>query len=154
MRVALTGLALVMIAGSAAAQTSSGAPAASPAPSLQAGKPAYDINTLGDLVRLCSTDRNDATFQTSMGLCAGYISGVLDYHLVDTGWSGGIHNRRVCLPAARPTRLEAIQSLVAWDSTNDRFNSRPAADGVMRYFMSTYPCPSSRSASQTSKPRG
>lgn len=154
MRVALTGLALVMIAGTAAAQPSSGPPASSPAPSLQAGKPAYDISTFGDLVRLCSTDRNDATFQTSMGLCAGYISGALDYHLVDTGWSGGIRNRRVCLPAERPTRLQAIQSLVAWDSTNEHFNSEPAAEGVMRYFMSTYPCPGSHSASQTSRPRG
>ena len=154
MRVALTGLALVMIAGTAAAQPSSGPPASAPAPSLQAGKPAYDINTLGDLVRLCSTDRNDTTFQTSMGLCAGYVSGVLDYHLVDTGWSGGVRNRRVCLPAERPTRFEAIQSLVAWDSSNERFNSEPAADGVMRYFMSTYPCRGSRSASQVSKPHG
>ena len=154
MRVALTGVALVMIAGTAAAQPSSGPPASSLAPSLQAGKPAYDISTFGDLIRLCSTDRNDPTFQTSLGLCAGYVSGVLDYHLVDTGWSGGVHNRRVCLPSVRPTRLEAIQSVVAWDSTNERFNSEPAAEGVMRYFMSTYPCPAAGSASRTAGPHG
>ncbi|HTI83296.1 MAG TPA: Rap1a/Tai family immunity protein [Acetobacteraceae bacterium] len=154
MRIALTNLALAVIAGTAAAQPASGPPASSPAPSLLAGKPAYDISTFGDLIRLCTTDRNAATFETSLGLCAGYISGVLDFHLVDTGWSGGRHNRRVCLPMERPTRLETIQLLIAWDSTNARFNSEPAADGVMRYFMKTYPCPRARSALQTGKPPG
>jgi hypothetical protein len=161
MRVAIAGLAFAVIAGSAAAQPASGPPPSSPppsspapAPSLQAGTPAFDISTFGDLIRLCTMDRGDATYQTSMGLCAGYISGVLDYHLVDTGWTGGVRNRRVCLPTERPTRLEAIQSLVAWSSTNDRFSSEPAANGVMRYFMTTYPCSGTRSTSQAYKPRG
>ncbi len=154
MRLALSGLALAAIAGTAAAQPAAGPPASSLAPSLLAGTPAYDISTFGDLIRLCTTDRNATTYQTSLGLCAGYVSGVLDYHLVDTGWSGGRRNRRVCLPLERPTRLETIQSLVAWDSTNARFNSEPAADGVMRYFMASYPCPGTRSASQTERPPG
>lgn len=154
MRFALTGLAFAVIAGTAAAQPASGPPSPSPPPSLLAGKPAYDISTFGDLIRLCTVDRNATTFQTSLGLCAGYISGVLDYHLVDTGWPGGRHNRRVCLPTERPTRLETVQALVAWDGTNARYNSEPAADGVMRYFMATYPCPGTRSASQTNKPPG
>ena len=163
MRVAFAGLAFAVIAGGAAAQPSSGPPPSSPAPSspapsapapsLQAGTPAFDISTFGDLIRVCTTNRNDATFQTSLGLCAGYVSGVLDYHLVDTGWTGGVRNRRVCLPADRPTRLETVQSLIAWSSTNDRFSSEPAADGVMRYFMTTYPCAGTGSALQAFKPR-
>jgi len=155
MRIAFAGLAFAVIAGTAAAQPASGPPAASPAPapSLQAGEPAFDISTFADLIRVCTTNRNEATFQTSLGLCAGYVSGVLDYHLVDTGWTGGVRNRRVCLPADRPTRLETIQSLVAWSSTNDRFSSEPAADGVMRYFMTTYPCAGTGSALQALKPR-
>src|SRR5215467_14388446 len=149
MRIAFAGLAFAVIAGSAAAQPSSGPPAspapAAPAPSLQAGAPAFNISTFGDLIRVCTTNRNDTTFQTSLGLCAGYVSGVLDYHLVDTGWTGGVRNRRVCLPPDRPTRLETVQSLVAWSSTNDRFASEPAADGVMRYFMTTYTYTGTRS---------
>lgn len=157
MRVAFAGLAFALIAGSAAAQPTAPPPSgpvpSAPAPSLQAGTPAFDISTFGDLIRVCTTNRNDATFQTSMGLCAGYVSGVLDYHLVDTGWTGGVRNRRVCLPTDRPTRLETIQSLVAWSDTNDRFNGEPAADGVMRYFMTTYPCAGTGSTLQAFKPR-
>lgn len=154
MRLALSVLALTVITGTAAAQPASGLAASSPTPSLLAGTPAYDISTFGDLIRLCTTDRSATTYEASLGLCAGYVSGVLDYHLVDTGWSGGRHNRRVCLPLERPTRLETIQSLIAWDSTHARFNSEPAADGVMRYFMAIYPCPGARSATQTERTPG
>ena len=40
-----------------------------------------------------------------------------------------------CVDCARRNRGRAIQALVTWDSANARFNSEPAADGVMRYFM-------------------
>lgn len=142
----LSGVMACAIAGAAAAQ-----PATT---SLQAGKPQYNINSLGDLVRICQTTRDDTTYSTAMGLCAGYISGVLDYHLIDTGWSGNSHARRVCLPAERPTRFEAMQSLVSWDQSHQQYDQEPAADGVMRYFMQAYPCQAPRSASKTTKPRG
>jgi hypothetical protein len=153
MRLAITScLALLASVAGAAAQTTT--TAGTPQPSLQAGSPAYNINSFADLVRICSTDRKDATFPGSVGLCAGYISGVLDYHLVDTGWSGGRRNRRVCLPAEPPTRMQALQSLVSWDQSNQQYDNEPAAEGVMRYFMATYPCHGPRSAARTSRPPG
>ena len=145
----LSGAMVCALAAAAAAQTGSGATA-----SLQAGKPQYDINTFGDLMRVCQTTRDDAAYPTAMGLCAGYLSGVLDYHLVDTGWSGNLHARRVCLPADRPTRSEAMQSLVSWNQSHQQYDSQPAADGVMRYFMAAYPCQAPRSAGRSTKPHG
>jgi hypothetical protein len=130
-------LAVVAFSAGASAQQT---PAAAPQPSLQAKNPAYNINTFGDLVQLCGTDRNDPTYVAKVSLCAGYISGVLDYHLADTAWSSGRRNRRVCLPADPPTRLEALQSLVAWNQSNEKYDNEPAVDGVMRYYISTYPC--------------
>ena len=146
----LSGIVVCAIATAAAAQPS----ASGDTKSLQAGKPQYNINTFGDLVRICDTPRTDANYGPAMGLCGGYVSGVLDYHLVDTGWSGNRHGRRVCLPAERPTRFEAMQSLVSWDQSHQQYDQQPAADGVMRYFIATYPCQTPHAASRSTKPRG
>jgi len=142
-------MACAIATGAAAQSTGSG-----DTTSLQAGRPQYNIGTFGDLMRICQTTRNDAAFPTAMGLCAGYISGVLDFHLVDTGWSGNRHARRVCLPAEHPTRLEAMQSLVSWNQSHQQYDNQPAADGVMRYFMQAYPCQAPRSAGRSTKPHG
>ena len=142
-------MACALAAGAVAQTTGSG-----DTTSLQAGKPQYNITTLGDLMRICQTTRDDTTYATAMGLCAGYISGVLDFHLVDTGWSGNRHARRVCLPTEHPTRFEAMQSLVSWDQSHQQYDQQPAADGVMRYFMQAYPCQVPRAAGRTTKPRG
>lgn len=142
-------MACALVSAAAAQTTGSG-----DATSLQGGRPQYNINTLGDLMRICQTTRNDPNYAAAMGLCGGYVSGVLDYHLVDTGWSGNRHARRVCLPAEHPTRFEAMQSLVSWDQSHQQYDNQPAADGVMRYFMQAYPCQAPRSAGRSTKPHG
>jgi Rap1a immunity proteins len=146
----LSGAVLCAFAAAAAAQTTS----SNTTTSLQAGKPQYNINTFGDLIRICDTPRTDQNYSAAMGLCGGYVSGVLDFHLVDTGWSGNRHGRRVCLPADRPTRFQAMQSLVSWDQSHQQYDEQPAADGVMRYFMQAYPCQAPRSAGRSTKPQG
>jgi hypothetical protein len=147
---------IAIVASTAGASAQTGPNQASPAqPSaLQARNPAYSINTFRDLVNLCSKDRSDPEYVGAIGLCAGYISGVMDYHLVDTGWAGGRKGRRVCLPEERPTRMEALQGLVSWDRSNQKYDDEPAAVGVMRYYMASYPCQGSRSAKRTSRPNG
>lgn len=140
MRLAITScLAVLASVVGAAAQTTTAA--GTPQPSLQAGSPAYNISSFGDLVRICSTERNDATFPGSVGLRGGYISGVLDYHLVDTGWSGGRRNRRVCLPAEPPTRMQTLQSLVSWDRSNQQYDNEPAAGHQCRRSPASTACP-------------
>ena len=138
-------------AASASAQTISSA--GTPQPTLQAGAPSYNIGTLQDLIRVCSTPGTDATFSGAVGVCAGYISGVLDHHLVDVGGSNG-RSHQVCLPQQPPTRMETLQSLVAWDWANQQYNEQPAAEGVMRYFIAMYPCGPSRSAGWQGRPPG
>ncbi len=144
-------LGAVCAVSSATAQTTSGA--GTPQPMLQAGVPAYNIGTLQDLVRVCSTPGSDAAFPGAIGVCAGYIAGVLDHHLVDATWHKA-HDRQVCLPRQPPTRMETLQSLVAWDQANQQYNEQPAAEGVMRYFIATYPCSPSHSVGWQSRPRG
>jgi hypothetical protein len=150
----LSCLAILASAASASAQTAPGQASPNPPPTLQAKNPAYDIRTFGDLVHLCSTERSDSSYPGAVGLCAGYISGVLDYHLVDTGWSGSRRLRRVCMPAEPVTRMETLQSLVSWDRSNQKYDEEPAAEGVMRYFMATYPCRAPHSAGNAAQPHG
>jgi len=149
--VTLCCLGAICAASPATAQTISSA--GRPQPTLQAGVPAYNIGTLQDLIRVCSTPGGDVTFAGAIGVCAGYISGVLDNHLVDASWNNG-HGRQVCLPQQPPTRMETLQSLVTWDQANQQYNEQPAAEGVMRYFVATYPCGSSRSADRQTRPPG
>jgi hypothetical protein len=145
----LSCLAVLASAASGAAQTTTGA--GTPQPTLQAGSPAYNIGTFQDLVRVCSTDSTNATFPGALGVCAGYISGVLDHHLAA---AGGRRNRQVCLPTEAPTRMETLQSLVSWERSNQQYSNEPAADGVMQYFTATYPCHPPRSAARTGRSPG
>ena len=149
MRVAITSCLIVLaFAANGNAQTTNSQSA--PQETLQARNPAYNISSFRDLVQLCSTARDDQNYIPKVSLCAGYISGVLDYHLVDTAWGGGRVNRRVCLPASAPDRLSVLQSLVSWDQTNQKYDDEPAAQGVMRFYMANYPCRrSARGHSQT-----
>jgi hypothetical protein len=50
--------------------------------------------------------------------------------------------------------MEALQSLVSWDRSNQRYDDAPAAEGVMRYFMASYPCRGSHAANGTGQPHG
>jgi hypothetical protein len=43
---------------------------------------------------------------------------------------------------------------VSWDRSNQRYDDAPAAEGVMRYFMASYPCRGSHAANGTGQPHG
>ena len=115
----------------ARAQGTAPAPAAAP-------PPAFNVRTTGDLAALCNTSDTDPSYPGAIGLCVGYGSGVLDYHLADT--SGRKRARKVCIPAQPPTRGEARRLFVAWVQNNQQYNDEPAVEGVMRFLIATFPC--------------
>ena len=140
MRVALSVIASLALTGSALAQTpapSPGSPAAA-APAPAPTPAASNITTTRDLVALCNTAETDPTYPGAIGLCVGYGSGVLAYHLADT--RAHTRARKVCLPSPPPSRGEARRLFVAWAQSNDRYMDEPAVDGVMRFLITTYPC--------------
>ncbi|MBV8095767.1 MAG: hypothetical protein JOY71_30330 [Acetobacteraceae bacterium] len=110
----------------------------------QAPPASYHIRTLQDVVNLCSTPSSDPSYAGAIGLCAGYLSGVIDYHLADTARATG-RTRRVCLPKTATTREQAVNGFVSWARLNSQYMAEPAVQGVMRYFINTYPCPAERS---------
>ncbi len=132
MRAILTAVGCLILSVPAVAQT--------PQPTAQAvtPPPALNIRTTRDLVALCSTPETDPSYPGAIGLCVGYGSGVLDYHLADT--AGRKRARRVCVPTPAPTRGEARQMFVAWAQEHPQYMDEPAVDGVMRFLITTFPC--------------
>ena len=115
------------------AETAANAPAAAPPP-----PPSFDIHNLRDLVAVCRTAEADPYYASARGLCWGYASGVLDFYLVDYGT--GRRSRRVCLPTAAPTRTEAVGGLLTWADANQQYMDESAPNGLMRFYISQYPC--------------
>ncbi len=118
-------------------------PTAAPATAAPPGEaasppPAFNVRTTRDLVGLCNTPTTDPSYPGAIGLCVGYGSGVLDYHLADT--YGRKRARKVCLPQQPPTRGEARQMFVAWAQAHEQYMDEPAVEGVMRFLISTFPC--------------
>ena len=124
----------LLLAAPAWAQTAApAAPAAAATP-----PPAFNVRTLSDLVALCNTPETDPSYPGAIGLCVGYGSGVLDYHLADTARNRRM--RKVCLPTPPPTRGEARKMFISWAQENPQYAESPAVYGVMRFFIATFPC--------------
>lgn len=116
--------------------TNGTAPAAS-APTT-GGNP-LDIRSLRDLATACTMRNDNPYYVAATSLCAGYEAAVLDFHLLDT--MGPRHNKRkVCLPTPTPSRRQTTVGLVSWVQSNPQYLDEPAASGVLRYFISSYPC--------------
>ena len=136
MRISLFGsLGLAALAAAGCAQT----PPQPAAPVAEQPPPPYEIRTLRDVVGICRTPETDPYRASAEGLCWGYASGVLDFYLVDA--RAGHRHARVCLPAAVPRRDEAVSGLLAWADTNPQFLDEPAPAGLMRFYVTQYPCP-------------
>lgn len=134
MRIALLGCSTLLAIGLLAPLARAQAPSAPAAP-----PPAYNIRTLGDLAQLCATPESDPNYTSRVSLCVGYGSGVLDYHLIDT--AGKNHRgRRVCIPDNAPTRGEVLKQFVSWAQSHPQYADEPAPNGVMRFFITTFPC--------------
>ena len=133
MRAILTVMGCLALSAPAFAQTAQ-QPAAPPAKT----PPPLNIRTTGDLVALCDTPESAPDYPGAIGLCVGYGSGVLDYHLADTQGRG--RTRRVCVPTPEPTRGEARTMFIAWAHQHPQYMDEPAVDGVMRFLITTFPC--------------
>jgi hypothetical protein len=87
-----------------------------------------------EMVTICKDTGNNA----SQNFCNGYAQGVYDMYVAD------IHPTRnpayVCFPKPGPARSDVIKGYVAWASKATQYGKLPAADSMMRYLATTYPC--------------
>jgi hypothetical protein len=96
------------------------------------------IDTTKDLVALCSVDASDPNAIAAIHMCHGYVMGLVHFHiLVGRALEGSVF----CLDEAqRPTRDEAITTMVAWSRSHPEHDSKEAANGVVLWAADTYPC--------------
>lgn len=90
--------------------------------------------TTSEMVTVCSDTSNN----TAQNFCNGYAQGVYDMYVSD------IHPTQnpayVCFPNPGPTRADVIKGYVTWATTATEYAKLPAADTMMRYLATTYPC--------------
>jgi len=92
--------------------------------------------TTGDLAKACSDIRDEM----ETGYCRGFMTGAGQYNADMTARRGG-DAPIFCLPSPSPTLEAAQASFAAWAQANPQYAGERAADGLMRWAATTYPCP-------------
>lgn len=98
---------------------------------------AHAINvSTSEMVTICQDTGNAA----AQNFCNGYAQGVYDMYVSD------IHPTEnppyVCFPNPGPSRADVINGYVGWAAKATEYSRLPAADTMMRYLATTYPCKS------------
>ena len=125
------GLACAVAAAPASAQTQ---PAA-------AGAPAHF--TTAELARLCGPAADDANAIRMRPACFASIVMVGQMHsLYTTGRGAG--RPAFCMPAETPSLDRVSADFVSWAAANQQYGSTRAAEGLLRFAASAYPCPPAR----------
>ena len=93
---------------------------------------AVNVNTQ-EMVSICQDNS-----EVAQNFCNGYAQGVYDMYV------SSIHPTQnpayLCFPNPGPSRADVISGFVAWASGEPQFSGLPAADSMMRYLATTYPC--------------
>lgn len=98
---------------------------------------AHAINvSTAEMVTICQDTGNNA----AQNFCNGYAQGVYDMYVSDIHPTA--NPAYVCFPDPGPTRAAVISGYVAWASKATEYSRLPAADTMMRYLATTYPCKS------------
>ena len=91
-------------------------------------------NTAGDIVALCKQPASSK----DQAYCNGFGQGVWDTYLVTR------HPKNapgfVCLPASGIPRDQILAQFYDWIDSNPEFKSFPAADSVLRFMATRFPC--------------
>lgn len=97
-----------------------------------AGSP--NMTTTEAFVAMC---KNKSSV-SEQNFCHGYAQGVYDKYVASR------HPKNnppyVCFPNPGPLRQSAIDAFVTWADKNPRYGKATAADSIMRYLATTYPC--------------
>jgi len=96
---------------------------------------AHAVNvTTTEMVTICQNTSSAA----SQSFCDGYAQGVYDMYV------SGIHPTAnpayVCFSKPGPSRASVIKGYIDWAAEATEYGRFPAADTLMRYLATTYPC--------------
>lgn len=93
-----------------------------------------------DLAALCAAGPSDPNVVSAVNFCHGFLLAVGQFHgeLTQRGSRVG---PLFCLPDPRPTVASITAAFVTWAGANPQYAGTSAAEGVVRFATSAYPCP-------------
>ena len=94
--------------------------------------------TAADLVAFCSVAENDASYNTAIAFCFGYVDATLDYHAVLTA---APEFEALTCPPETASRDAVAVAVVEWAGTNsDALGDGAPVHAVMQALAETWPC--------------
>jgi hypothetical protein len=97
------------------------------------------LRNTGDLVALCSADKSDPLYTAASNFCHGFAVGV--YRVLAEEDAAYPALRFFCMPAAAPTRSQALAAFILWAKSNAADMAEPPEDGIVVFLSEEYPCP-------------
>ncbi|HSU04811.1 MAG TPA: Rap1a/Tai family immunity protein [Acetobacteraceae bacterium] len=99
----------------------------------------FPPKTTGDLIALCSAQKDDPLMTAAVNFCQGFAEGVVEVAL---GYEAVTRKDRqpFCLPSPRPTHNQALAQFVAWAQADPARMADPPVVGVLHFLIQQYPC--------------
>lgn len=92
------------------------------------------VITTKTLVAACQNTASTA----DQGFCHGFAQGVYDTYSMSR------HPKRnpefICFKNQKPSRQQAMADFLAWTEKNPQYADKSAADTLLRYLASAFPC--------------
>jgi len=96
--------------------------------------------TTADLARLCGPAADNANAVALRPACYAALVTIGQVHSIYT--TGPRAQRPVfCMPEQAPTLDRVSADFVSWAAANQQYSGTRAAEGVLRFAATTYPCP-------------
>jgi hypothetical protein len=106
--------------------------------------------TVAALAEVCATPSSSPDYTAARYFCAGFLSGVGQYHAA-LHPAGGPRSPLFCVPNPPPRLSDAAAAFVTWAQANPQFGGDMAVDGLMRFARQNYPCPPEPSSPTTGR---
>lgn len=96
----------------------------------------YKIRNAGDLVKICTTQPEEADYATAIAFCHGVLAGAYGYYDASTP----VADRFVCTPDPSPKRSRVAADFVTWANARPQLMNAGAIDTLFRFAAETFPC--------------
>lgn len=98
----------------------------------------FRIETVDDLVDVCSTPETDPYYTAAINFCHGYTVGAWQFYEALMARPG--HKPFVCLPNPSPSRSQTITEFLAWVKAKPEYKSSEAVDTMFKFLTGRFPC--------------
>lgn len=101
--------------------------------------PVSQVQTAGELARVCDPQRTGVPRLEAIAYCQGFLTSFGQYHAL--AHPAGRPGQLFCVPSPGPSIAESGLAFARWARGNSSASAEPAVDGLLRWAEATYPCP-------------